>query len=99
MTDDDAYTAGVAEIKALRERLRRLEEMARTAAPPPADKPASFDAAIRKLARDRPPPARPLREAGGDHRDRGDGDRRSRRAGGAHGGPHSGRAIEARRNP
>jgi hypothetical protein len=35
MTDDDAYTAGVAEIKALRERLRRLEEMAQAAAKPP----------------------------------------------------------------
>jgi hypothetical protein len=36
MSEDDAYTAGVAEIKALRERLRRLEEMAQAAAPPPA---------------------------------------------------------------
>jgi hypothetical protein len=50
MSDDDAYAAGVAEIKALRERLRRLEEMAATAAaqPSPADTP-DFGDAIRQL--------------------------------------------------
>jgi hypothetical protein len=35
MSDDDAYAAGLAEIKALRERLRRLEEMALAEAKPP----------------------------------------------------------------
>jgi len=49
MTDDDAYTAGVAEIKALRDRLRRLEEMAQAAAQPPADSPATFGDAINVL--------------------------------------------------
>jgi hypothetical protein len=41
---------GYREILALRERIRRIEEMATAAAPPPADNPASFGDALRKLA-------------------------------------------------
>jgi hypothetical protein len=53
MTDDDAYTTGVAEIKALRERLRRLEETAQAAAPPVlTDRTPDFGDAIRRMARE-----------------------------------------------
>ena len=49
--------------------------------------------------RRRPPPTWSVREAGGDHGDGGDGDRRSSRPGGAPGGPPSSRAIRTRLHP
>jgi hypothetical protein len=46
---DEGYRA----ILELRERIRRIEQLAKAAAPPPpADNPATFDDALRKLARD-----------------------------------------------